>query len=103
MRLKWLRPSAQACAIVRGMIVRGTIVRGTTVRGMRSGAMPAPVPGFVHDAVRIIARVAHHEAVRARVVLQPGEGTRLLETLFRRRLIGRADVERTAAMVFAEA
>src|SRR4249919_492095 len=88
MRLKWLRPWDQACAMVRVPIA--------------SVPTPAPVPGFVHDAVRVVERVAHDETVCARVVPQPGEGARLFEALFRRRFVRRADVECATAVVFAE-
>ena len=65
--------------------------------------MPAPVPGLVDDAVRIAARIAEPEAEVAGAAVQPGEGRRRFEAFFRRRLARRADVERMAAVVFAEA
>src|SRR5690606_25848343 len=69
----------------------------------RVGTDEPPVPRLVHDAVRVAARVAHGESVRGRVPRQPVERGRGLERLLRRRLARRADVQRVAAMVLAEA
>src|SRR5690606_32816005 len=68
----------------------------------RVGTAEPPVPRLVHDPVRIAARIAHREAVPARVPRQPVEGGRGLERLLRRRLARRADVQRVAGVVFAE-
>src|SRR5690606_6405136 len=62
----------------------------------------APVPRLVDDAVRITARVAHRETVRACVSRQPREGVRVFERFFCRRLARGADVECLSAMVLAE-
>src|SRR5690348_14597445 len=62
-----------------------------------------PMPGFVSDAVRIIAGIREVEPVVASVFLQPGEGARGLEALFQGRAIRRRDVERPAGVVFAVA
>src|SRR5690606_36542499 len=63
---------------------------------------PAPMPRFVDDAVRIVAWVAHPETMPGRVPLQPGECRRGFEACLGRRIAGRADVQRQAAVVFAE-
>src|SRR5690606_25988544 len=72
--------------------------------GGRAGiAVEAPVPGFVDDAVRVVARIAHAEAEGRGMGLQPGEGGGGLERFLGRRFARRADVQRTAVVVLAVA
>src|SRR5690606_41659264 len=83
---------------------RGPPARRTSRAGALSvGPQVPPVPGFVDDAVRIAARIAHREAGRAGVALQPVECRRGLGRFLRRRLARGTDVERVARTVFAEA
>src|SRR5690606_41407279 len=82
--------------------------RPTARRTSRAGALSVgpqvpPVPGFVDDAVRIAARIAHREAGRAGVALQTVECRRGLERFLRRRLPRGPDVESIAWNVFAAA
>ena len=58
-----------------------------------------PVPGFIDDAVRIVARITHPKAVAARVLAQPCEGGGEFKGFFRRRVARRADIQRTTAVV----
>jgi len=60
------------------------------------------VPGFVDDAVRVVAGVAEVEAEVLRVVAQPGEGGGVLETFLGRWPAGCADVDGVAAVVFGK-
>ena len=61
------------------------------------------MPGLVSDAVRVAARVAQAETEAPGMLLKPGEGGGVFEALLGRRFAGRADVERTAAVVLGMA
>src|SRR5690606_19104744 len=68
--------------------------------GFVSGAAPAPVPGFVGDAVRVVARIGQAKAKGRCLRLQPGKRRRLLELFLQRRVSRRGDVDDAPAMMF---
>lgn len=61
------------------------------------------MPGFIGDAVGIAGRIGEAEAVGGSVRGEPAEGGGAREIFVERRIFGRAEVERTARVVFAAA
>src|SRR6267154_2328264 len=62
---------------------------------------PAPMPGFVADAVRIISWIRKMKSKFAGVALEPAEGARAAEFFVEADVVGRAHVERAARVVLA--
>src|SRR5690349_23333815 len=69
----------------------------------RSASVICPMPRFVVNTVRVVARVREREAVSAGVPAKPGIGRRGLEGQFQRLGVGRGDVDGAAGMVLAVA
>src|SRR5690606_31954381 len=65
------------------------------------GVAPAPMPRFVDNPMRVVARVAQLEPEATGMRAQPRERGSRLERCFRRRFAGGADIQRVAAVMLA--
>src|SRR5690606_40712078 len=101
----WERPRARtpsrAGALPRRCIRVSACSRSEAGRVFRWRV--APMPGLVHDAVRIAARVAHREAVIPPPPRQPVERPGRFERFLGWRFARGSDVQRAAEVVLTEA